>query len=86
MVGGFVDIQTERLPDRRWVFRRNGHRSATGELFRIKLQADLKPTLPTVRADIAVEYGPVMIGGKKYLCPVKADSISRARTTRVMQQ
>jgi hypothetical protein len=59
---------------------------ATGESFRIKVQADLKPTLPTVRADIAVEYGPVMTGGKKYLCPVNAVSISRARTTRVMQQ
>jgi hypothetical protein len=59
---------------------------ATGELVRIKMQADLKPTLPTVRADIAVEYGPVIIGGKKYLCPVKAVSISRARTIRVMQQ
>jgi VWFA-related protein len=59
---------------------------ATGELFRIKVQADLKPTLPTVRADIAVEYSPVMIGGKRYLCPVKAVSISRARTVRLLQQ
>jgi VWFA-related protein len=59
---------------------------ATGELFQIKVQADLKPTLPVVRADIAVEYSQVIIGGKKYLCPVKAVSISRARTLRVMQQ
>lgn len=59
---------------------------ATGELFQIKVQADLKPTLPVVQADIAVEYSPVIIGGRKYLCPVKAVSISKARTLRVLQQ
>ena len=42
---------------------------ATGELFQIKVQADLKPTLPVVRADIAVEYSQVMIGGKNIYVP-----------------
>jgi VWFA-related protein len=58
----------------------------SGAVLRLKVQADLKPTLPLVRADIMVEYGPVDIGGKSYICPLKAVYISRGRTVRVMPQ
>jgi VWFA-related protein len=50
----------------------------TGAILRLALEADLKPTGPLLRSDILVEYGPVEIGGKTYICPVKSVSISVA--------
>ncbi len=44
----------------------------TGAIFRLTLQADPKPTDPYVKSDILVEYGPVEIGGKTYICPVRS--------------
>lgn len=49
---------------------------ATGTILRLRVEADLNPTDPVVKAAILVEYGPVEIGGKTYFCPVK--SISKA--------
>jgi VWFA-related protein len=49
-----------------------------GAILRLTLEADLKPTDPLLRSDILVEYGPVEIGGKKYICPVKSVSITLA--------
>lgn len=49
-----------------------------GAILRLKLQAELKPPDPLVRSDILVEYGPVEIGGKSYICPVKSISITLA--------
>jgi hypothetical protein len=46
-----------------------------GAVFRIVVQADLKPTDPISRADILVEYGPVEIGGRSYICPLKSVAI-----------
>ena len=51
---------------------------ATGAILRLTLEADLKPADKIVRSDILVEYGPVEIGGKTYICPVKSVSISDA--------
>ncbi len=48
---------------------------ANGTVFRIAVQADLKPTDPISRADILVEYEPVEIGGRSYICPVKSVAI-----------
>jgi hypothetical protein len=48
---------------------------ADGTVFRIVVQADLKPTDPISRADILVEYGPVEIGGRSYICPVRSVAI-----------
>ncbi len=53
---------------------------ADGTIRRLMVVADLKPADKIVRADILVEYGPVEIGGKTYICPVKSISISRAPT------
>jgi VWFA-related protein len=50
----------------------------TGATLRLTLEADLKPTDPLLRSDILVEYGPVEIGGKTYICPIKSVSISVA--------
>jgi hypothetical protein len=49
-----------------------------GSILRLTLQADLKPSDPIMRSDILVEYGPVEIGGRTYICPVKSVSITLA--------
>jgi len=50
--------------------------SLNGAVLRLTLEADLQPTDPLLRSDIVVEYGPVEIGGKTYICPVKSVSIT----------
>ena len=52
---------------------------ANGTVLRVTAQADLKPTDPLVMADIMVEYGPVELGGRSYICPLKSVSISQAQ-------
>jgi VWFA-related protein len=49
---------------------------ANGTILRLTLEADLGPSDAMARADILVEYGPVEIGGKTYICPVRSVSIS----------
>jgi VWFA-related protein len=50
-----------------------------GAVLRLTIQANLKPAHPMGRADILVEYGPVEIGGKTYICPVKSVAIADAQ-------
>ncbi|HSZ17408.1 MAG TPA: hypothetical protein VK764_09935 [Terracidiphilus sp.] len=52
---------------------------ATGAILRLTIQANLKPAHPMQRADILVEYGPVTIGGRTYICPVKSVAIADAQ-------
>jgi hypothetical protein len=58
--------------------------AASGAVLRLTLKADLKPDLPMNRADTLVVYGPVNIGGKTYMSPIRSVSISRARTVKVL--
>jgi hypothetical protein len=51
-----------------------------GAILRLELVADLKSSTPLVRSDIMIEYGPVEIGGKTYICPLRSVSISRGRS------
>jgi VWFA-related protein len=51
---------------------------ANGTIFRLTMQADLRPTDPISRADTAVEYGPVEIGGRTYIAPMRSVAISEA--------
>ena len=53
---------------------------ASGALLRLDLEAGLKSTTPLVRSDVMIEYGPVEIGGKTYICPLRSVSISRVRS------
>lgn len=53
---------------------------ATGAILRIVIQADLKDSYPLVRADLLVEYGPVEIGEKAYICPLRSVAILKAYT------
>jgi VWFA-related protein len=49
-----------------------------GTVLRLTIQAELRATDPVKRADISVEYGPVEIGGRTYICPVRSIAASRA--------
>ena len=53
---------------------------ASGAILRLTIEADLYGFVPLDRSDIMVEYSPVEIGGKYYICPVRSVSIWRARS------
>ncbi len=48
---------------------------ATGTILRLTLLADLARSDPVAKADIMVEYAPVELGQRTYICPVKSVSI-----------
>ena len=50
-----------------------------GTIVRLSVEADLSATDPITRAALLVEYGPVEIGGKTYVCPVRSLSMSVAQ-------
>lgn len=50
---------------------------ASGAVLRLVLKTDLQPDFPIKRADVLVEYGPVEIGGRTFICPVKSISITK---------
>jgi hypothetical protein len=52
----------------------------SGAILRLVFRADLIAIPPLVRSDILVEYGPVDIGGKTYICPVRSVSLWRGRS------
>jgi VWFA-related protein len=60
----------------------------TGAILRLTMGAELgwirepnlNPVLPARRAAMMVEYGPVEIGGKRYVCPQRSVAIMRVRT------
>jgi hypothetical protein len=47
-----------------------------GTIRRLVLRADPEPNLLLLKADIVVEYGPVELGGKTYICPLKGIAFS----------
>jgi hypothetical protein len=49
---------------------------SNGTIRRLVLRADPEPNLPLLKADIVVEYGPVELGGKTYVCPLKGIALS----------
>jgi hypothetical protein len=52
---------------------------ASGAILRLALEAEVEPDAAMVRADVMVEYGPVEIGGKNYICPVRSVALSQGR-------
>jgi hypothetical protein len=52
---------------------------ASGAILRLVVESDLNPSLPLAHSDVVVEYRPVTIGEKTYICPVKSVSITRGR-------
>jgi len=51
---------------------------ASGTILRITLKADLTDDDPMSKADLMVEYGPVVIGGRTYICPTKSVALVMA--------
>ena len=58
----------------------------SGVVLRFEVKADPKSTSPLARSDILIEYGPVEIGGKTYICPQRSISIMRARSVRILSE
>jgi hypothetical protein len=52
----------------------------TGTISEITVEPDLKTDGPISRSSIAVEYGPVEIGGASYVCPVRSIAVSKSKT------
>jgi hypothetical protein len=62
----------------------------TGAIMRIAINADLEeerdPDVPLIRSQIMVEYGPVKLGDKTYICPQRSVEVSRGRTERLLHE
>ncbi len=62
----------------------------SGAIMRIVINADLDeerdPDVPLIRSQLMVEYGPVELGGKTYICPQRSVEISRGRTERELHE
>ena len=58
---------------------------ADGSILRLTIVADLKPDDPVAVANILVDYGPVEIGGKSYICPIKSVALARFPDTGTYQ-
>jgi VWFA-related protein len=62
----------------------------TGAIMRIVINADLNeerdPDVPLIRSQVMVEYGPVELGGKTYICPQRSVEISRGRSERELYE
>jgi hypothetical protein len=52
----------------------------SGAILRLTLIAVPHENSPVARGDILVEYGPVEIGGKTYICPLRSVAISLSRS------
>jgi VWFA-related protein len=57
----------------------------TGTILRLTVLADIDRANPIGQADIAVEYGPVEIGGKTYYCPVRGIALAQAPDLKALQ-
>jgi hypothetical protein len=53
---------------------------ATGAVLRVTIESDLKPSDAIMRAATMVQYGPVEISGKSYICPVHSIAISLTKS------
>jgi hypothetical protein len=51
-----------------------------GTILRVSAEAELAPGELVAQAGMQVEYGPVEIGGKNFICPAKSVSVLKAHT------
>jgi VWFA-related protein len=51
-----------------------------GTIFRLQQQFDMHDYVPLDRDEVLIDYGPVKIGGKTYLCPARSVSLARGRS------
>jgi len=52
---------------------------ASGAILRMTLVAARGPTTPVAKANIVIAYGPIEIGSKTYICPVRSVALSLSR-------
>lgn len=52
----------------------------TGAIRRLMVDAELAAGAPVARSAIVVEYGPVQIGGRSYICPLRSVSLIVGQT------
>jgi VWFA-related protein len=66
--------------------RQSGYRDeltinpSDGTIVRLLLKFDMREYVPMDRDEIVIDYGPVEIGGKTYLCPTRSLSLVRGRS------
>jgi VWFA-related protein len=58
----------------------------TGAVYRLAIVTELSPTDPVFQAEIMVEYEPVEIGEREYVCPRKSVTITTAVAPAVREQ
>jgi hypothetical protein len=51
-----------------------------GTIFRVQQQFDLNEYVPEDLDEVMIDYGPVKIGGRTYICPVRSVGLARSRT------
>jgi hypothetical protein len=59
---------------------------ATGAILRVQTESDLPGFVLTRLSDIMVSYGPVQIGGKTYIVPLRSVNIWRGRSVAIHLQ
>jgi VWFA-related protein len=59
---------------------------ATGAVLRITIQAELSSGNPLRRAETMIEYGPITIGDRKFICPVRSLAMSEEPTWMALSQ
>jgi hypothetical protein len=52
---------------------------ADGSILRLTVIAEMKADDPMTSANLAVDYGPVTIGGTSYICPTRSVALSQVR-------
>ena len=58
----------------------------TGAILRVQTESDLRGFVPEKRSDIMVSYGPMEIGGKKYVVPLRSVIITKTRSVAALPQ
>ena len=58
----------------------------TGAILRVQTESDLPGFVPTKRSDMMVSYGPMQIGGKMYVVPLRSVTIWRGRSVAALLQ
>lgn len=58
----------------------------TGAVLRVQTEHDLPGFVPTKRSDMMVSYGPMEIGGKMYVVPLRSVAIWRSRSAAALLQ
>ena len=48
-----------------------------GSILRLTAESELRPPHQTFKSGIVVEYGPVTIGNRDYICPIRSEALSR---------